>query len=266
MAVHEQLQPRSGHSWHRGLGPLLRKENRRWWGGRRWLVHALVWLLVVNGLLALILFVMPNMTTPDGEALVPGDLLNTGLQGFFSLGTMALAIGVIVLAQDTVIGEKQSGTAEWLLSKPISRPAFVLAKLLAHAGGILVIFVLLQSLVAYGQIAQVGPLAPLAFGRGVAVLALHTLFYLALTLMLGVLLENRSLVLGAPLALLLAGPLLPAIEPLMMVTPWSLGNIGLALAMGVSLPAELIVPLVATAGWLAIFIAVALWRFNRYEF
>ena len=266
MAVHEQLQPRRGHSWRRGLGPLLKKENRRWWGEHRWLVHALVWLLVVNGLLALILFLMPTMTTPDGEALVSGDLLSTGLQGFFSMGTMALAIGVIVLAQDAVIGEKQTGTAEWLLSKPISRTAFVLAKLLAHAGGVLVIFVLLQSLVAYGQIAQVGQLALLDFGRGVAVLALHTLFYLVLTLMLGVLLENRSLVLGLPLALVLAGPLLPAFKPLLMVTPWSLGNIGMALAMGVPLPAELIVPLAATAGWIVIFIAVALWRFDRYEF
>ena len=59
------------------------------------------------------------------------------------------AIGGVILVQGALVGEKRSGTAAWVLSKPISRPAFFLAKLIANAIGTLVTITLAQGLIGY---------------------------------------------------------------------------------------------------------------------
>jgi ABC-type Na+ efflux pump permease subunit len=43
------------------------------------------------------------------------------------MGWMA-AFGVIILTQSDIVEEKLSGTAEWVLSSPLSRSAFILSK------------------------------------------------------------------------------------------------------------------------------------------
>ena len=48
-----------------------------------------------------------------------------GLTVFFEFGTTVLGIGAVVLSQDAIIGEKQSGVAEWLLAKPVARRSYV---------------------------------------------------------------------------------------------------------------------------------------------
>jgi ABC-2 type transport system permease protein len=53
------------------------------------------------------------------------DVLELGRQIFFGLGILALSLGAIVLLQDSIIEEKNNGTAEWVLSKPVSRPGCV---------------------------------------------------------------------------------------------------------------------------------------------
>jgi ABC-type transport system involved in multi-copper enzyme maturation permease subunit len=113
----------------------------------------------------------------------------------------ALALGTIILVHGAVIGERQLGVTEWLLSKPVSRPAYVLSKLLAHSLGVLVILVGVQGAIAYGLLSlRVGaPLPLLPYLVGMAGLAVHTLFYLALTLMMGVLTTNRRALLGVSL-------------------------------------------------------------------
>ncbi len=94
----------------------------------------------------------------------------SGVEMLFKLGGMALAIGAIVLVQDAIIGERQLGVTEWLLSKPVSRPAYVLSKLLAHGLGVLVILVGLQGALGYGLLSlAVGepfPLPPYPGGHG----------------------------------------------------------------------------------------------------
>ncbi len=266
MASSEMLQTVSGSRSWRGFGPLFGKENRAWWGTRRWLVQAFLWLAVVNGLLAMVLFVMPQIMPADQQPANTTELVQSGLQAFFGAGGMALAIGVIVLAQDAIIGEKQIGTAEWVLSKPVSRIAFWTSKLAAHAIGALIILVLLQGLAAYVQLSIFERLEPLAFLGGLAILALHTLFYLVLTLLMGVLVDSRGLVLAVSLGTLLAGSLLVTFEPLLYVTPWGLSNVAVATAAGLALPGKLYLPIAVTAGWCILFTAVALWRIRQLEF
>ena len=67
------------------------------------------------------------------------DSLALGLEALFKMGALVLAAGAVILVHDSIIGERQQGVTEWLLSKPVSRPSYVLSKLVAHGLGVLVI-------------------------------------------------------------------------------------------------------------------------------
>jgi hypothetical protein len=75
---------------------------------------------------------------------------------------------------------------------------------------------------------QLGP-----FATAVLRLALHTLFYLALTVLLGVWFQSRGAVLGGSLGCLLGGSILAGlVPPLAVVPPWSMSGLLPALAAG----------------------------------
>src|SRR3712207_2303826 len=48
------LQPVGRSTYLRGFGNLLRNELHGWWGTRAWWVHLVVWLGLINGVIALI--------------------------------------------------------------------------------------------------------------------------------------------------------------------------------------------------------------------
>ncbi len=177
-----------GHGWRSGLGHMLRWEGARWWHTRQWWIHTLLWTGVINGYPAL------------EAGLGMGGGVNTLL---VFLGIFA-AIGVLVIAQGTIIEEKQSGTAAWVLSKPLTRSAFVLAKLGANALAIISIMIVLQGVVGYTLLNLVArsPLAVLPFAAALSLMSLYLLFYLTFTVMLGTLFRSRGPVLGSALGLL----------------------------------------------------------------
>jgi hypothetical protein len=53
-ATNPALQAVREAGWRRGFANLLRNENRLWWGTCKWLIHLLLWLIVLNGLILLI--------------------------------------------------------------------------------------------------------------------------------------------------------------------------------------------------------------------
>jgi ABC-2 type transport system permease protein len=181
--------------WRLGFGNLLARENRKWWGSNRWWIQSLVWLVILGSFVAMVLFVIPGLASPDGQPAMEMEPIMGALQGFFGVGAVALALGITVLMQDELITEKQLGTAEWVLSKPVSRSAFLLAKLVAHTMGMLVVMVAVPSAGVYALLAIYAgaPYALVPFLAGVGLLALHTFFYLCLALVLGVLAERREL-------------------------------------------------------------------------
>jgi len=274
MVANTELQRVELTGWRTGLANLLGKENRAWWASRRWLVHSLVWAVVVNGLLAFMLFVVPQAQAKVlGDEVEIAEILTTGVQMLFQLAPFALALGAIILVHGAVIGERQLGVTEWLLSKPVSRPAYVLSKLFAHGLGVLVILVGLQGAIAYGllSLAMGEPFPLLSYLVGMAGLAVHTLFYLALTLMMGVLTANRNTVLGVSLGLLLGGLLIVQtvggyLGTAVMLTPWGMAMVLPAAVLGLPLPLSIWLPIAVTAILSVIFVAVALARFERLEF
>mgnify|MGYP000918236450 CR=1 FL=1 len=286
MASNSSLQAVPERGWLQGFGNLTRKENRRWWRTGQWLWQTLIWLALVNGMLALVIIVAPQAEAAEAQrrtgevSAVEGlpdqpPLDQTGLMIYFTFSGLAIAVGVVILGQEAVILERQTGTAAWVLSKPVSRSAFLLSKLAANALGILVTMVLAQGAVAYGLLYfATGTAYPVGgFLGGMALVYLTLLFYLALTLMLGTLVNSRGAVIGLPLLLIFGYQLFLGLAPwLMAVMPWALtmtmseAQPAMALTLAQGQPVTDWLPAIATALWTVVFVGVAVWRFEREDF
>ena len=269
LAARQRLLPSSGSGWLAGFGNMLGKELGEWFGTRRWLWQSLIWLSIINGFIAFLLFIIPMIDPAEGqvEGAPPPDIMGPTL--FFSFAVMAGSIGMIIQAQDEIIQEKQSGTASWILSKPVARQAFILTKLLSNMIGGLIFIVALPALVTLVEIylaVQHGtPILPYLAGTGVVLLAL--IFYLSLVMLLGVLFEQRGPVLGIAFGVMFGGLIAAQFAPqVSYFLPVSMDKIALGLSQGQPLPAMAVAQLVATTAWSILFTLVALWRFQRTEF
>lgn len=251
----------TGSSWRRGFRSLWRKEFGEWWRTRKWLVNLLIWILALNGILALVSYA----TQFDPEETAP--LLQLQIELLLNLGASATAIGIMVQMQSSMIGERQTGTAAWILSKPVSRAALILAKFGANAVSFLGLATLLPMAIGYVEIRLLGetPSIPAYLGA-IAILLLHTLFYLTLTLMLSTFFASRGPVLGISLGTIFASNLLVGVLPAVgYVTPFGLTAIGMGLFGFAPLPAGYPVPLLATLLWSVLFLVIAIRRFNQEE-
>lgn len=275
MTANIELENINENPWLRGFSNLLRKDNRAWWSTRRWWLNLILWPIILCGLLANMLFVptIANLATEADIARagsLTAHILGMGLSVFFEFGITVLAIGSVILAQDLIIGEKQSGVAEWMLSKPIARRVYILSKLVANTLPMLILLIGLPSALAYGLLSlRMGAAFPLVdFLPAIGIMALHTFFYLTLTLMLGTFFNSRGPILGLTLGSVLGGGMLGSlIKPLLRITPWMLPKLASIIARGQAIPSELgFTPIITTAIWCLIFVLLSIWKFERTEF
>jgi ABC-2 type transport system permease protein len=135
--------------------------------------------------------------------------------------------------------------------------------------------ILIPGLIAYGLLSwKAGaPLDVLSFLAASGIFWINLLFYLSLTILLGTFFTHRGPVIGIPLAfafgqqmLIGAAPFLARLLPYTLAVPLGdeNGSIAAALLLGQK-PPDLL-PLVMTLVYIVVFIAVALWRFEREEF
>ena len=101
MTTNSELFPLKEHGWRQGLATLTNKENQAWWGTRKWWVQSLIWAAIINGFFAMMLWLIP-LSDPE-EALPPSEVKNLFIILFSTFST----IGVIVLNQSAIVGEKQ---------------------------------------------------------------------------------------------------------------------------------------------------------------
>jgi ABC-2 type transport system permease protein len=278
MASNNEFQVVGNQGELQGFNNLLGKENRLWWRTSRWWVQTLIWLAICNGILFMVIGVAPKMENSPGQAsnTQPQQSLDVlGLTVFLKIAGIATAIGVAVLAQDTLIGEKQSGTAAWVLSKPVSRSALILSKVISNTLGILVAMVILPGAIAYLTIYLIAgkafPVLPYAGALGMFFVSL--VFWLTLAIMLSSLSNTRGLAIGIPLFLILGFIIFVEVAPWTAdFMPWSLTNAVSATrpAMAVSLvlgqPIPTLMPLIGSLIGCLVFTLVAIWRFQKEEF
>jgi ABC-2 type transport system permease protein len=262
--------------WLNGFSNIFRKESHAWWGTWRWLIQILIWAAIINGILTMVVLVAPNTNAQQGglSAAELSGISQEALTIFFIFVGMAPAVGVVILGQEAIIHEKQTGTAAWVLSKPLSRVAFILSKLASDALGILVTMVLVQGLLAslIYWLAIGHPVQYWGFLAGLGLAYLVLLFYLCLTLMLGALFHIRGPVIGIPMILIFGYQLFGIAPVVYQFMPWNLvmdlgpqqPSLAYALATGQPLPT--VTPIIGTVVLSVIFIAVTLWRFQREEF
>ena len=258
------LLPVAERGWRRGFDNLFRNENHLRWGRSRWLVPALIWLAILNGFILLVAYAEAD----DGST--PAEIAAECIAIFMTFGTIAGAVGAVTGIQGAIIREKQLGTGAWVLSKPVSRNAFVLAKLLSHSLAYLILPLLVPSIAFYIQSQMLWGQTPALslFLAGWLVMTLHVLFYVSFTIMLGTLFNSRAPVSAIGLGFLFSGQIFPGFLPqwVTLIFPWKLSELAAALALGQPLPPGWPIPLIATAIWTVVFVVIALWRFGREEF
>jgi ABC-2 type transport system permease protein len=259
------LQPLSARGWRRGFANLLRKELGQWWGTKMWWIQLIIWVFLLNGIAAIVM-----LTEGQAGEMATAELLQEVVQTFLLMGATVIGIGVLITGQDAIVGEKQSGTAAWVMSKPASRPAFILAKAITYIIGFGITAVIVPTIILIAETKLLGPLplAMMPFLAGVGLMALSVLFYLMLTLMLGTVFSSRGPVIGIGIAIILAGIFFKGMFPpaMLAVTPWLLPDIGAGMALGMPLPDNWVLHVAITGCWILVFTAMALWRFNREEF
>lgn len=244
-----------------GFRNLLSKDNSEWWGTRRWLLHLLLWTTLIGGSV-----MIRVIREAEAELIIYTYTLMTGV---------LTAIGISIVMQDAMIGERESGTASWLLSKPVSRAAFILSKLAANGASVILVGIVAQGILAYAAVSLAGGSPGVGnWIVGTALLALNLTFYLTLTLMLGTLFTGRGPIVSIPTATLLISFLITRIEPqavqimplALVFEPLGVSQIPLAMEAMLGRPLTMALPVVATIVWCVLFTATAIWRFRKEEF
>src|SRR5512137_669095 len=102
------LIARRARGWRMGLTNMLGKENTAWWRTRRWWTQCLVALFFLN--------LMTALNLRNGG-------VSNAVNSFLMIAGVIAPVAAIIMGQDAVLGEGLSGTAAWVLSKPLHRPA-----------------------------------------------------------------------------------------------------------------------------------------------
>jgi ABC-2 type transport system permease protein len=238
-----------------GFRNLVGKENGQWTAGPSLLAHGITWMLIVALISVVVAFIRGKME----PGYTPKDINDAGALMFFVLGSVASVIAVVAKTQGSIIGEKQFGTAAWVLSKPASRKAFVLAKLAVHFRWLLVVTLLFPALVFYGLMTAIStlPPPPLLFLGGFAILALG---------LLGTIFESRGALAGSVFGFMVGGFMIANYASwLTAAFPWLFFQSGYYLVTQGQVPGYGLISIPATALWTVLFVLLALRRFERAE-
>ena len=260
LAARRGLIPVKDHAMG-GFGNMLRKELGQWWGTRTWWIQLIIWVLILNGVSTIVALTEYGIATEKLQEVV---------QTFLPMAVGLVAIGTVIAAQGAVVGEKELGTAAWVLSKPASRSAFILAKLVANALNFWITSLIFPATIFFIEMRLLIPMKlslPLFLG-GLAVAILSQLFYNSLTLMLGTLFKSRGPITAIGIGIILTGLLLKSMIPLqiMIATPWVMPDLSAAIALGAPLPVPWFVPIAFVGVEILVMIVIALWRFGKEEF
>lgn len=254
----------------RGGAVLVRKELLESWRTMR--LPTVAGLFLVVGLTSpLLAKFLPEIIKAAGGDLLPPIPIPTPVaadavaQLWKNLAQFG-AIAAIVLAMGSVATERDRGTAAFVLSKTVSRDAFIAAKV-AAIGAVLAISVVLAVVVAWIYTAIL--FEPLPVGGWVALAFLAWLglaAWSALTFLGSAVTGSAAAAAGLGIGALLVLSIASSIPNLGRFLPGGLAGPAVALASGATVDVgDVLTPVVATAILIAAAVGAAAWSFRRQE-
>lgn len=281
MAINQTQQTGKSQQSFAGLGNLISRESRKWFHTRRWWIQALLWLFLLNGFVVFGLFVMPELVAESaaemeqaaasGAEVMTADEFRQDVPNvLFGLATLLLPVGVIILTHSQVYGEKRSGVAAWVLSKPVSRSTYLMAKIIVDAIGIILLMVIVQMIPAYLLLSSVLEVNLSDYVQATGLLILLLLFYQAFTMMMSVLGNSTEIVLGVSFGVLLGGLVLRNVlssiaGDIVLLTPWVLPDGITVVISGQPLPPQLQTNIIAVFALTFLCLGVMFWQFQKQE-
>ncbi|MFW9907881.1 MAG: ABC transporter permease [Candidatus Thorarchaeota archaeon] len=252
----ELTQIRSS-GWRLGFGNLIRRELSQWFGTRTWLMQAMFWGLILGGFTLMIVGTADSASTPE-ERILTGQML------FTIFGSIFPAIAIVIFSTGAILEEKERGTAAWILSKPVSRTAFILAKMFVGVISYGVSLVLIPGLIVFTILyLAVGAIPLGSFILGLGPMMLWYTFIHFLCICLGTFFNGAGPVAGpASVSLFFVNAF--DLSGIGAYTPWTLSFVARDLMQGN--PITSITPVIATLIILVALLVLALWRFSREEF
>jgi ABC-2 type transport system permease protein len=288
MTTHTTLQAveRSGPLTNINL--LMTREHAKWWRSRRWWTQTALWLVLLSAFAALIyatVVIEGGIPGAEGTASDPtltaeirADAGNFVIMNVTGLASTLMAIAVIILTSGHVINELERGITAWLLSKPTTRTAYVLAKILPDALGYLVTMLVIPLTVVYVAVGRFIPVeyTALNFGLTLLVILVLLMFWHSFTLMVSIVARSTQIALGVALGLNLFGPQLirlfagqlpeQVVTVIDNIAPWNLATlIPRTLDGGIDAISAQATLLIATLGWMALNYAISVWAMRRLE-
>jgi len=131
-----------------GMGNIFNKELKEWFRTKRFMVTVILTTLLLSAAPVITWIVKDGFSKgrlgQDGETYL--NLLDAWVALTMTLG----AYLVVALTMNIIVKEQESGTAQWLFTKPASRVGYVLAKWAANTVAVFIASVLIPSIIALG--------------------------------------------------------------------------------------------------------------------
>ena len=252
----------------RGFKVFLSKEFQEIF--RTWRIFILPSIMVVVGLLSPVLAkIMPDIIGSAASSQ-PGVVMElptpTTMDAYLTFSKnlfQIVTIAVVIAMAGAVVGERKSGTAILMLTKPLSREGFVLAKVLSNWA--LLLGSTVAGAVACWAVTQVFFANEFAdrFAAMTALWALMAVLFVAAVTLFSVVLNSQSGAAGAGLGLFLAMAILSGWEPARDFSPAGLMSLGNRVLTGQE--ASVLWPVVTAAGVAFACVAATMILFKRQE-
>ena len=196
--------------------------------------------------------------------LIPTPTTADAVDQFLKNLTQFGALTAILLAMGAVATEKDRGTAAFILTKPVSRAAFLAAKLVAIAANLLVATAVAGVLAYYYTTVLFEPLPIGGYAAMCALLWLSLVVYAALTFLGSTLTSSAAAGAGIGVVFLVATGIVSALPTAGRYMPETLAVPARALALGTA-PPDLLGPVAVNVA-IALAAALLAWlSFRRQE-
>jgi ABC-2 type transport system permease protein len=250
-----------------GLGLLVRKELRE--QVRTLRLPVIVILFAILGMISPVFarYIQEIISAVGGDQLtgiVPDPVVgDAAVQFTKNLGQFGV-LAAILVTMGSVAGEKDHGTAAFLLTKPVTRGAFLGAKVVA-IGALLALGTIVAGVLCWVYTAILfEPLPAGGFVGTVFLVWLSLAVFAAITFLASVVARSALVAGGIGIAALLVAGILSAIPVVGTYLPTGLWGAADVLAVG-TIPDPLLGPIVSNVVIIVAAVGLAVWSFGRQE-